>query len=201
MFADPGQTKDVAGEHPGVVSKLAAAYEASLQDVSKSGLDIIPIPIGHPERREVVLPGHEAFLHPAAKQGISYCGESGWANDWIANWTSTDAYPYWDLDVVRGGLYEITLMYVCPKEDVGSRICVEVGNQFLQAVVRLPHDPQPLRSPDRVPRKEVYEKIWAPLTVGKIELRNGRTRLCVKALAKPGKAVMDLKGVQVKRID
>lgn len=201
MSADSGQTRDAAKEHPGVIEKLAASYEASLEDVLKAGLDIIPIPIGHPQRREVILPGHEAFLHPAAKQGISYCGEAGWANDWIANWTSTDAYPYWELDVVRSGLYEISLMYVCPREDVGSRIRVEVGSQSLEGVVRLPHDPQPLPSPDRVPRKEVHEKVWATLTVGKLELGNARTRLCVKAIAKPGKAVMDLKAVHVRRID
>jgi len=201
MVADPGQRKDLAKQHPAVVRRLRSAYEASLKDVTKAGFDPIPIPIGYPQRREVILPGHEAFLHPPTKQGISYNGRAGWANDWITNWTSTDAYPCWEIDVVGGGRYEITLLYVCPEENIGSKIRVEIGGQFVQGVIRRPHDPQPISSPDRVPRKEVYEKVWAPLKLGTVDLEKGRTRLCVRALTKLGRTVMDLKAARVRRLD
>ena len=201
MIADPGQEEDVAEQQEKVVKKLSAAYEAWFDNVTRAGFDPIPIPIGYPQRPEVVLPGHEAFLHPPGRVGISYVGRSGWANDWVTNWTSTDAYPYWEVDVVRGGRYEITLMYVCPEEDVGAKVCVEVGGKRVEGVIQKPHDPDPIPSPDRVPRGEVYEKVWAPLTLGEVTLRKGRTRLYVRALTKPGKAVVDLKSVRVRSVD
>lgn len=201
MIADPGQEQEVSKQFPRVLDTLSTAYEAWLADVMKDGLDPIPIPIGHPQRPEVVLPGHEAILEPLNREGISYNGRAGWANDWITNWTRTEAYPYWEVDVVRGGRYEITLLYTCPPEDVGARLGVEVGGGSIEGVVRNAHDPDPIPSPDRVKRIEVYEKVWAPLILGEIELQQGRTRLTVKALSKPGLAVMDLKAVRVRRVD
>lgn len=201
MIADPGQQEDIAGRHPGVLTELSASYEAWLKEVTRAGFDPIPIPIGHPQRREVVLPGHEAFLEPPDRKGISYNGQAGWANDWVTNWTSTDAWPYWEVDVVRAGRYEITLMYTCPEPDVGAQLLVEVGGQRIEGVIEKAHDPDPLPSPDRVKRKEVYEKVWAPLTLGTVTIPKGRTRLYVKALTRPGKAVMDLKAVRVRKVD
>jgi len=62
-------------------------------------------------------------------------------------------------------------------------------------------DPPPIPSPDRVPRGEVYEKVWAPLKLGTIELAKGRARLTVRASTKPGGQVMDLKAVRLRKLD
>lgn len=201
MIADPGQEHEVGKQFPPVLDTLSTAYAAWLADVMKDGLDPIPIPIGHPQRPEVVLPGHEAILEPQNRDGISYHGRAGWANDWITNWTRIEAYPFWEVDVVRGGRYEITLLYTCPPENVGAKLSVEVGGGSIEGVVKNAHDPDPIPSPDRVQRIEVYEKVWASLKLGEIEIQQGRTRLTVKALTKPGLAVMDLKAVRVRRVD
>jgi len=47
----------------------------------------------------------------------------------------------------------------------------------------------------------VYEKVWAPLTLGTLALEKGRTQLVVKALTRPGKAVMELKAVRLRRVE
>ena len=201
MIADPSQKRDVAKQYPHVAKELLAAYENWFGDVMKDGFESIPIPIGYEQRPEVVLPGHEAFLEPNNRQGISYVGRSGWANDWITNWTNTAAYPFWEIEVVQPGRYEITLMYVCPKQDIGAKLHVEIGGKYLDGQIKNAHDPQPIPSPDRVPRKEVYEKVWAPLKLGTVTLQKGRTRFCVKALTKPGRTVMDLKAVHISRLD
>ena len=125
-------------------------------------------------------------------------GKSGWANDFVTNWTSTDAYPYWEVDVVGAGAYDITLMYVCRPEDVGAKLRVEIGGESVTSQVTKAHDPAIIPSPDRSPRGEVYEKVWAPLKLGKVKLDKGRTRLVVRAITKPGKTVMDLKEVHVR---
>jgi len=201
MVADPGQKTNVAEKHPQVVTRLSDAFDATVRDVAKAGFDPIPTRVGYPDWPTVTLPGHEAFLHPATKQGISYKGANGWANDWITNWTDTGAYAWWPLKVVKPGRFEVTLMYVCSQENLGTKLRIEIGGRMLEAVVDRAHDPDPIPSPDRVPRGEVYEKVWAPLTLGIVELDKGETRLILKASEIPGKQACDVKAIQLRRID
>jgi len=197
MIADPGQTKDIAGQRPLVAKKLRTAYEAWFKDVTKSGIERLPIPLGYAQGNPVELPAPECYF----QGNIAFKGRAGWANDWITNWRSTDDYVWWEIDVVRPGRYEVTLMYVCPKGDVGSKVRVEVGGKSVEGAIRRAHDPEPIPSPDRVRRGEVYEKVWAALTLGAVRLNTGRTRLVVRAVTKPGKAVMDLKAIRLMRLD
>ncbi len=197
MKNDPEQSKDVSDKHPKVLQELKNAYEAWWADVTKDGFDPIPTAVGYRQSPEVMLPGHEAYLHPQKGDGIAYNGPSGWANDWVDNWTDTDAYPYWDIEVMEEGHYDISLFYNCPKESVGTKIKVEVGDRSLDGQVKEAFNPDPIPSPDRVPRKEVYEKKWKQLKLGTVELDRGRTQLKVKALNKPGEEVMELKAVLI----
>ena len=103
-------------------------------------------------------------------------------------------------EVVRDGRYEIPLMYICSAADIGATVQVEIGSQSLQATITKAHNPDPIPSPDRIPRKEVFEKVWAPLALGALNLKKGKTRLVVRALAKPARHVMDLKAVHVKKL-
>jgi arylsulfatase A len=182
------------------MAELKLAYATWYEKVSQNGFDPIPIPIGYPQRPVVTLPGHEAYLYPEIGQGISYVGRSGWANDWVTNWTNMDAYPYWEVEIVNDGTYELTIHYICAKEDVGAEFAIKVGGQTVKGKIKDPHNPEHIPSPDRVERKEVYEKEWQSLTVGKVGLKKGKTRLIVQALSKPGKTVMDLKAVTVRKI-
>jgi arylsulfatase A len=131
---------------------------------------------------------------------LSSTGKAGYANDWIAGRQSTDDRVWWDVDVVRAGKYEVTLMYTCPESDVGARIRAEARGESVEGVLTRAHDPAPIPSPDRVPRGEVYEKVWAPLMLGTLALEKGRTNLTVKALTRPGKAVMELKAVRLRSL-
>lgn len=196
MLADPGQKNDVAAEHADVVKKLRTAYDEWFKDVTR-GLERLPIPVGHAEAPLVELPAPEATLHGKMR----YKGGSGWANDWITGWESSDDHADWDLDCVKAGRYEVRLLYTCPEADVGSRIRVEVGGQSVEGVVNKAHDPQPLPSPDRVPRGEVFEKVWATLLLGSVRIEPGRTKLTVRAVERAGRAVADLKAVQLARAD
>jgi hypothetical protein len=157
--------------------------------------------VGHRGWPVVTLPGHEAFLEPAPRQGISYKGASGWANDWITNWADTEARAWWPLKVVAAGRFEVTLMYVCPAEAVGTRLRVEVGGERVEGTVERVHDPAPIPSPDRVSRGEVYEKVWMPLSLGVVRLDPGETRLVLRALEIPGARACDIKAVRLRRLD
>ncbi len=201
MHVDPLQKNDVSADHPQILKKLQVAFEKWHKEISDRELGSAPISIGYDEMKEVVLPGHEALLQPPSKEGISYLGSNGWANDYVTNWTSLDAFPYWDVEVVAPGNYEISLEYICDKSNIGSEFHVQFGAQVLKGTITKAHNPPHIPSPDKVTRKEVYEKVWQPLKVGSVYLKPGRTQLKVKALSKPGKQVMDLKSVVVKKID
>jgi arylsulfatase A-like enzyme len=200
MVSDPGETTNIAKEQPALFSELKRAYDSWYADVCKNGFKPIPIPIGYPERPVVTLPGHEAYLFPGIEKGISYVGSSGWANDWITNWADIKAYPFWQVEVVNDGEYEFTIHYNCAKENVGAEFSVEIGGQILKGKIEQAFNPKHLHSPDRVKRKEVYEKKWRPLKVGTVKLRKGKTQLVVRALSKPGKMVMEMKTVTVRKI-
>ncbi|MBI1373565.1 MAG: sulfatase-like hydrolase/transferase [Phycisphaera sp.] len=201
MIADPSQTKDVAKEHPDVVKQFTGEFDAWIADVTREGFDPIPADIGHPQAPLVTLPGHEAFLEPAQGKGISYGGRSGWANDYVTNWTDTHAYPRWPVRVVRGGKYEVTLLYRAPADSVGTKLRVQVGDASIDGEITTPHDPPHLTPHDRIERKEVYAYDWATLKLGVIELETGDAALTVHALNKPGAQVMHLKAVQFRRVN
>lgn len=201
MPADPGQARNVAAAHPEVMKELSIAFDAWWKDVTEDGFAPIPTEIGHPQAPQVTLPGHEALLQPALGEGISYFGRNGWANDWVDNWTSTNSFPAWPVDIVRAGNYEISFQYACQPADVGACLRVEVGGKTLEGVVSQPHAAPAIPAADLVGRKEAPERQWATMSLGTMPLPKGLTRLEVKALSKPGKKVIELKAVQVKRVD
>jgi arylsulfatase A-like enzyme len=196
MTADPRQQRDIAAAEPQVVARLGAAYDAWLKDVTKGGFGRLPIPVGHERAPLVELPAPEA----SALVGVSYKGRNGWAHDWLTGWDSVDDSVAWDVDVVRGGKYEVTLLYTCARPNVGSRVRVEAGGAGVEGILSRAHDPAPLPSPDREPRPEVYEKVWAALTLGDLKLNKGRARVSVRAASVAGKSVGELKAVRLRRV-
>ena len=132
MIADPGQQNDIAHERPAVAKKLKAAYDAWLDEVTRRGSERPPIPVGYPQMKLVEMPTPEATWHGGLKFGGRHAN-----NNWVTNWVSTDAHVYWDIDVVYAGPYEVTLMYICPEEDVGARVCVEVDGDYHNALCNL----------------------------------------------------------------
>jgi len=199
MMSDPGQTKNVADQRPKAVANLRRAYEAWFEDVTAKGIDRMPIPVGYAQAQLVEMPAPECYR----KGNVHYMGKGGhgWAHDWITGWQSTDDYVWWDINVVASGRHKVTLLYTCGEQDIGSKIRVEVGGSRVEGVVEHAHDPKPIPSRDRAPRVSVYEKTWASLTLGTLELDRGRARLTVKALTKPGWKVFDLKAVRLRQVD
>lgn len=199
MLNDPGQTTDLAKTEPDVVKKLRSAYLAALKDVTKDGFDL-PTHIGYGEWPLVVLPAHEALLIKSEKNGISYITPYGWANEWITNWTDIEAYPQWNVQIIQPGTFDVALMYACKPENLGAELELKIAEKTLNAKVTIPHDPKLLYSPDRTRRIEAYEKSWARLKMGTIQLRPCKTHLTLKVLAKPGPQLIELKAVHVRKI-
>lgn len=200
MLCDPSEKSDISNLQPQKAMRLKKAYTAWYQEVTKKGFKSLPVPIGYKQWPRVELHGHEAFLHKNPNQsGISYNHPAGWANDWVTNWSDIRAYPWWPVDIIEDGFYELALKYTCPTEDIGADIELKINDTTLEGKITQEYDPPYKPSPDRVPRKEVYEKTWNVLNMGSLFLKTGKKRLKIKALSKPGKQVMELKSVIVQR--
>lgn len=199
MTEDPSQKKNIAKQNRKLVKKFRKDYDKACKEATKDGFGL-PIHIGYKKWPRVILPGHEAYFEKPNDSGISYKSKWGWANDWITNWTDINAYPWWDVKVVKPGRFEVTLMYICRKKNLGAKVRIEIAGEVLEGQITKAHYPKHLHSPDRVKRGEVYEKVWAQLKLGTVNLKPGKTKLIVKALSKPGKQVMDLKAVHVKKV-
>jgi arylsulfatase A len=197
MDADPGQSIDVAAEHPEVAARLHAAYEAWWADVSK-GLKGMPppLPVGYEQMPVVTLLAPEAGMTGK----VHFMQGNGWAHDWLVNWVDPADRIWWDIDVAAAGKYRAELLYCCPPADVGAKVRLEAAGNALDGAVAKAHDPACLPSPDRVKRKEVYEKTWATLELGVLDLPAGPTRLTVSAATIPGRQAMELKAARLTRL-
>lgn len=215
MPTDPGQSTDVAAQHPEVVAELARSFDAWLIDVTRDKPGDNTIPIGHLTREVFELPANEALLHTEKPGGLRYTGDTtaGFANCWLTDWTDPAAWPAWLIDVRTPGLYRVELVYTCRPEDVGLPIRVEIQESMpavpdmmtekrvLTGKVETAIDPPLLPKPDRIPSQNYQEKAdWGVLSLGDTELSVGRRRLIVRLESIPGHRGIDLKAVRLRRL-
>ena len=143
------------------------------------------------------MPAPQAFFEGE----IGYNG-AGWANDWLDNWTSTDASAWWYLDVINPGLYTVLAEYTVAEENRGTRVRFSVGESYVEGVFSQTYDPGFIHSPDRLTRGEVYEKeSWTMKNLGEIQLSEGYQRFTAKALEITGEASIELKSIRLHRVE
>ncbi len=114
--ADPGQQKDIAGEHPDVVGKLTQAYESWWSDIEPSFAMFARIHVGSPSENPAVLTAH----------------------DWLAAappWNQAHirkAKPfkpgYWSVKVIESGSYQIAIRRWPAETDYAIDQEVAAGN-------------------------------------------------------------------------
>ncbi|HEY2931341.1 MAG TPA: arylsulfatase [Acidobacteriota bacterium] len=199
MLSDPGETRNLAVERPGMVKKLSQAYEAWYRDASRAGFSRFPIRAGYAEENPVILQAPQAYFTGT----IHFFGNNGFANDWLTGWTDVSSEIYWDIEVVNAGTYEVSIAYLCPASNAGSRIRVAAGKDSLEAEVGatpVREIPPPNRVTAGTEGNTYASMLWATLKVGRLDLQKGRTRLTIRALEKAGTQVMDLKSASLKRL-
>lgn len=194
MVEDPGQEKDIAGEHPEVVEQLGRLYDAWFADISRDGLRRFPLPVGHTEHNPVELHAPQAFHDPP----LRFANGPGFANDWLTGWTDAGAKVWFDIDVAASGEYEVELAIACPPADAGSKIRVTIAGQTLEATVPAAPAPEiPLPHRDAEGKTRYRDREWVTLKLGAVKLPQGPATLTVQPLSMPGGQVMDLKHVRL----
>lgn len=194
---DPSQRKDISENFPEIVDSLSTAYEKWFEDVSKELPEIREIPVGYDESPSVELPAVESSF----TGDIEFHGGSGWSNDWLTNWTSQKDSISWNLNVIEDGIYKIEVEYVLPPENVGTIINVSANNNSSTRQINQPHNPSIISSPDRVKRGEVYEKDWARIELGTLNLTKGAYPINLSATSINGHRTIDVKSLIITKID
>ena len=196
MPNDPSETHDLAAEHPDVVARLGAAYERWMADVTRVPIVRPPVPVGHAARPAVDLPAPEAYFTGA----IGWYNQFGFAHDWLTGWTDVNDTIWWEIDVVAAGVYDVAIEYTCPPEAVGTRLRVECGGAHVEGTLDRAYDPEPRLRPTRHPKKR-FIQTFATRRLGRMPLAEGRHRITIRALSRPGEAVCDVKSLRLERVD
>ena len=188
LTTDPAQTDNLATQEPQRVSALRGVYDRWFADVTHTLSADRPIPLA---AQRVRLQAPEARF----AGGIRYRQGNGWANDYFTNWRSSQDSISWYVLVDRPRRYGVYLQHTCPARSRGAVVQVSAAGQTIRQTLRKAFDPADRPSPDRVPRKEVYEKPWSLLKLGTIRLPQGNQQFVLRASRVPLETVADVKAI------
>jgi arylsulfatase A len=166
---DPWQKMDISEDKPEIVKEYIQKYDTWYREVTAFGLNPPPIEIGHLAAPRVDLPAHEATF----EGGVHFKEGNGWANDWLVNVLKAKDKVIWKIRVVREGYYNTFVELDSPETNIGREL--QLNWDLLKSVHKLnqAYISRNINSPDRVKRKEVYEKEWPVLLFDKIYLEKG----------------------------
>jgi len=197
MQNDPGQRVDVTKKFPEVARELKSSVEAYRNEVlPELGKDERPFVIGHPGVSWTQVPARDGTAHGGIKRSNKFPNCS-----YFTNWTKTDDYVSWEVEVGKAGVYEVELWYACPEKDIGSVVELSFLGQSLRAKIADAHDP-PMRGmkDDRSPRSESYVKDFKPMKMGKMKLPAGKGELKLQATKIPGGQALEFRLFMLRRI-
>ncbi|MCY4597129.1 MAG: arylsulfatase [Bryobacterales bacterium] len=107
MSVDPGETNNLAGEHPEIVEKMRRGYEEWFRDVSSRGFDPVRIHLGSPREPRTTLSRFD------------------WRGDYDER-AGEAALGYWPIVIEQQGRYDLVLRFAGPLPSDG-RARVSVG--------------------------------------------------------------------------
>lgn len=198
MQADPGETTDLAKQQPDLVARLSSQYDEWFADISSTGLQRFPIPVGYAEENPVQLHAPQAYY----SGDLHFANGPGFANDWLTGWSDPSGKIWFELDVVRAGRFDVEIAYLCPPQDAGSRIRITAGQHSLEAdVIGAPIRPISLAHRDAEGRNKYVSRNWSTLRFGQLSLETGPCRLTLEVLTLPGGQVMDFKHLRLTRVE
>ena len=190
MLNDPEQKNNIASTETITFEKLKSDYMRWFADVSKEIKPELSIPISS-KLDYIELPTYEADF----SGNITYKEGHGWVHDWLVNWTSTQDTISWDVQSLENQEFTLKVNYTCSENQVGSELQISIGKQKIRGKIKEAFDPKMIPSPDRVKRKEVYEKEWKSLSLGKITLPKGKSRIVLTAPKIARNEVAEIKSI------
>jgi arylsulfatase A len=105
--------------------------------------------------------------------------------DTVGFWTKPEDWVEWEFDAPGPGTFEVEILQGCGKGSGGAKIEIAVAGQMLATVVE----------------ETGHFQRFVPRVVGTVKIEAaGKLTLSVKAVSKPGPAVMDLRRVTLRAL-
>jgi arylsulfatase A-like enzyme len=203
LQSDPGQRRDCTREFPARQRALAEAAAAWRREVlpgrppGGQEVDARPLPVGYPGFTRTELPARDGRPEGQVKR-------SGRAPNcsYFVNWASPEDRLVWEIEVEKPGRFAVEAWYTCAEGNVGAEVELRFGEARLRGRVGPAWDPPLYDHQDTLPRPEVESKMkpFRPLALGEIDLPAGRGPLVLRATQIPGREVMDLRSLVLRRM-
>ncbi|WP_018626509.1 arylsulfatase [Niabella aurantiaca] len=167
LVKDPSQKEEISRQFPQITETLKKDYLAWFRDCSKNFNMQRPVPL-YGDRVE--LPAYEAVF----SGGPKYKEGHGWAHDWLTNWGTGMDTISWKVIANTEKSFSVLIDYAVSGSPNGTEIALQIDDSAI-----LTHslcticNPPFIASPDRVKRKEVYERQWCQLQWGAIKIAPG----------------------------
>jgi hypothetical protein len=177
---DPGESQNLAKQHPEIVRRLRAEFVRWFQEVT-AGQDFrpVPIPVGHRDEPDVEIQPSWAEWHG---ENIAYVFR-GYDWDTIEGWRAPGEHATWQLDVLRDGLFDVDISYGRSPQD-GGTLRISTGEQSLEC------DPPP------TPTADVFQRHH----LGRFSLPAGPAVLKAEVVRAEGEELMRLNGIHLRRV-
>ena len=195
--ADPGQHTNVASRHPALVSSLRRqaqrhAEEMGIHFRANAGR---PFHVGYGP--STTLPARDGVAHGTIQRSAKAPN-----NSFFTNWTRTDDFISWDVDVGEAGDYEATMYYTCAAGDQGATIQLSAGPSSVRLKVHEVFDPPLYQKPkERVANSHYFVKDFKPLRMGTLRLTKGRQELRLGAVEMTGGQVIDVHSLDLNLVN
>jgi arylsulfatase A len=181
LSTDPGETNDLADRMPDKASQLRRAFKDWFADVTAGRTyEPPPIEVGRPDENPVEL--DLTWAETVGKVKATY---RHYNRDRTQDWNHSGEGLRWKVDVINAGTYDVTLEYGCLPSDAGGK--VHVSGQGAGA--RL----------DAVTQAGGEEDVYVSHRVGQVQLSAGQQQLEMLADKVPGKSLMELHRVYLRR--
>ena len=133
--------------------------------------------------------GRDSFLllkaQDAKIEGQKLCYEAQPEKDTLGCWVNPADTAAWDITLAEPGVYRITLLVGCGNGNGGSTVGVSAGEKAIEFTVK----------------ETGHFQRFVPIEAGQLSLVAGKNRLVVRPVVKKAAAVMDLRNIQLERVN
>ncbi len=163
---DPCETLNLIDSLPELANQLSEIYFTWIRETLDEMQSFTAIPVGVEGQHSVHMPAHESIPSGNA----SFKGGMGWANDWLTNLQEENDSVYWLIQPENTLRCQAKILYNAGPGTVGMNLEVSTNSQSKLITLNAPFVGEVIPSPDRFPRKEIYEKTWGELDFGELEI-------------------------------
>ena len=194
---DRGQLRDVSAKFPDIAADLKRKANKHAIEMGRAFAASSDRPFHVGFGKSTTLPARDGIEHGTIRRSAKPPN-----NSFFENWTSTDDFISWKIQVAEAADFTATVYYTCADGDQGAvvRLSALNGGSVQNTVTRVFDPPLYDKSKERVAKSHYFVKDFVPLKLGTLSLRQGVTELRIDAVTKVGKEVIDVHSIQLDRL-